>query len=237
MIATLSASRLALLAHCVSFGVNALYERPNPYSGNGISQHGLDRRMAEAERLADAGVIEITLLGQTVTLTGWAHRRRDHGGVIFVDLRDSTGIAQVVFRNEDVADAAHRLRSEYCILVTGTVETRPAGSENPNLPSGAIEVNVTELTVLNESAPLPFQLDEEPGEEARLKYRYLDLRRPAAASALRLRSDVYKAIRDVLHAEDFTEVETPTGHRHRSSAPASPVRLKTFPRLDIVMAA
>ncbi|GAA4402875.1 aspartate--tRNA ligase [Tsukamurella soli] len=148
--------------------------------------------------------------GAAVTLAGWVARRRDHGGVIFIDLRDASGVAQVVFRESDVAAQAHRLRSEYCIEVTGTVELRPEGSENPNLPSGAIEVNASSLTVLNESAPLPFQLDEEPGEEARLKYRYLDLRREAPAAALRLRSKANAAARRVLDAHDFVEIETPT---------------------------
>ncbi len=152
-------------------------------------------------------------IGQTVTLTGWVDRRRDHGGVAFIDLRDASGIAQVVIRDEEIA---HPLRNEFVLKVTGEVSRRPEGNANPNLPSGEIEVIAAEVEVLNESAPLPFQVStaladtETVGEEARLKYRYLDLRRPAAASALRLRSDVYKAIRDVLHAEDFTEVETPT---------------------------
>ncbi|MDF0529169.1 aspartate--tRNA ligase [Tsukamurella sp. 8F] len=148
--------------------------------------------------------------GTVVTLTGWVARRRDHGGVIFIDLRDSSGVAQVVFRESAVAEQAHRLRSEYCVQVTGTVEKRPEGSENPNLPSGAIEVNVSDLVVLNEAAALPFQLDEEPGEEARLKYRYLDLRREGPAAALRLRSKANSAARRVLDGHDFVEIETPT---------------------------
>jgi aspartyl-tRNA synthetase len=157
-----------------------------------------------------AGSLRAENAGQTVTLTGWVARRRDHGGVIFIDLRDSSGLAQVVFRDESVATPAHRLRAEYCVQVTGLVEQRPEGSENPNLESGAIEVNATELVVLNESAPLPFQLDESPGEEARLKYRYLDLRREGPGSALRLRSKVNNAARNVLLEQDFVEIETPT---------------------------
>lgn len=153
--------------------------------------------------------------GQSVTLTGWVNRRRDHGGVIFIDLRDRTGIAQVVFRNEDVAERAHALRSEFVLRVTGVVEERPEGSQNPNLASGDIEVSVTEFEVLNESAPLPFQIEDsssagEVGEETRLKYRYLDLRRPVQANALRLRSAANKAARTVLDSHDFTEIETPT---------------------------
>ncbi|WP_020107492.1 aspartate--tRNA ligase [Nocardia sp. 348MFTsu5.1] len=157
-----------------------------------------------------AGSLRAANAGQTVTLTGWVARRRDHGGVIFIDLRDSTGLAQVVFRDEAVATPAHRLRAEYCVKVTGVVEQRPAGSENPNLESGEIEINATELVVLNESAPLPFQLDENPGEEARLKYRYLDLRREGPGAALRLRSKVNQAARNVLLEQDFVEIETPT---------------------------
>ncbi|HEY9313512.1 aspartate--tRNA ligase [Williamsia sp.] len=157
-----------------------------------------------------AGSLRAANAGRTVTLTGWVARRRDHGGVIFIDLRDSSGLAQVVFRDEAVATPAHRLRAEYCVQVTGVVEQRPAGSENPNLESGEIELNATELVVLNESAPLPFQLDENPGEEARLKYRYLDLRREGPGSALRLRSKVNQAARNVLLEQDFVEIETPT---------------------------
>ncbi|AFR48871.1 aspartate--tRNA ligase [Gordonia sp. KTR9] len=147
---------------------------------------------------------------QTVTVAGWVARRRDHGGVVFIDLRDATGLVQVVFRDESVAPAAHRLRAEYCVAVTGVVEVRPEGSENPNLSSGEIEINAVELEVLNESAPLPFQLDETPGEEARLRHRYLDLRREGPSAALRLRSRANAAARGVLAAHDFTEIETPT---------------------------
>lgn len=162
-----------------------------------------------------AGDLGKETAGQTVTLTGWVSRRRDHGGVIFIDLRDSSGLVQVVFRENDVAEQAHHLRSEFCIKVTGEVEARPEGSENPNLASGAIEVNVTELEILNEAAPLPFQIDDvsqggEVGEETRLKYRYLDLRRPNQGAALRLRSQANKAARNVLDSHDFVEIETPT---------------------------
>ncbi|MGP9723472.1 aspartate--tRNA ligase [Corynebacterium sp. AOP40-9SA-29] len=154
-------------------------------------------------------------IGEEVTLTGWVSRRRDHGGVIFIDLRDRSGLAQVVFRESEVAERAHALRSEYCLRVTGVVEGRPEGSENPNLASGAIELNVSGLEILNESAALPFQIDDsasggEVGEETRLKYRYLDLRRDNQARALRLRSKVNAAARNVLIDQDFTEIETPT---------------------------
>ena len=124
-----------------------------------------------------AGSLRSADAGQKVTLAGWVARRRDHGGVIFIDLRDASGVSQVVFREADVLAHAHRLRAEFCIAVDGVVEIRPEGNANPEIPTGEIEVNATSLTVLGESAPLPFQLDEQAGEEARLKYRYLDLRR------------------------------------------------------------
>ncbi|QRY49589.1 aspartate--tRNA ligase [Mycolicibacterium septicum] len=157
-----------------------------------------------------AGSLRAADAGQTVTLAGWVARRRDHGGVIFIDLRDASGVSQVVFREGDVLAAAHRLRAEFCVAVTGVVEVRPEGNENPDIPTGKIEVNATSLTVLSESAPLPFQLDETAGEEARLKYRYLDLRREGPGHAIRLRSKVNAAARSVLSEHDFVEIETPT---------------------------
>ena len=157
-----------------------------------------------------AGSLRAEHAEQTVTLTGWVARRRDHGGVSFIDLRDASGVAQVVFREGEMAERAHRMRAEFCIQVTGTVGLRPEGNANPEIASGDIEVTATELSVLNESAPLPFQLDADPGEEARLKHRYLDLRRPGPAAAIRLRSEVSRAARTVLAGHDFVEVETPT---------------------------
>ncbi|MFE3544525.1 aspartate--tRNA ligase [Nocardia sp. NPDC059177] len=157
-----------------------------------------------------AGSLRSEHAGQTVTLTGWVARRRDHGGVIFIDLRDASGVAQAVFREGEAAEQAHKLRAEYVVQITGVVEQRPDGNENPELPTGQIEVDVKELVVLNESAPLPFQLDETPGDEARLKYRYLDLRREGPAHAIRLRSKVNAAAREVLARHEFVEVETPT---------------------------
>jgi aspartyl-tRNA synthetase len=152
--------------------------------------------------------------GQQVTLAGWVARRRDHGGVIFIDLRDATGVAQVVFRDAleegQVLAQAHRLRAEFCVAVTGVVEIRPEGNANPEIATGDIEVNATSLTVLGECAPLPFQLDEPAGEELRLKYRYLDLRRDGPGAAIRLRSKVNAAARAVLAGHDFVEIETPT---------------------------
>jgi aspartyl-tRNA synthetase len=157
-----------------------------------------------------AGSLRPADAGQQVTLAGWVARRRDHGGVIFIDLRDASGVSQVVFREPDVLAEAHRLRAEYCIAVDGVVEIRPEGNENPDIPTGEIEVNAKELRVLGECAPLPFQLDEQPGEETRLKYRYLDLRREGPGKALRLRSKVNAAAREVLARHDFVEIETPT---------------------------
>ena len=157
-----------------------------------------------------AGSLRATDAGQTVTLAGWVARRRDHGGVIFIDLRDASGVSQVVFRDAEVLEQAHRLRAEFCVLVEGVVEVRPEGNANTEIATGEIEVNATALTVLGESAPLPFQLDETPGEEARLKYRYLDLRREGPGNALRLRSKVNAAARAVLADHDFVEIETPT---------------------------
>lgn len=154
----------------------------------------------------------LDLVGETVTLTGWVDRRRDHGGVEFVDLRDSTGIAQVVVRDENIA---HELRPEYVLRVTGEVSARPEGNENPSLQSGYVEILGDEIEILNTSAALPFQVssheyDPTAGEEVRLKYRYLDLRRPKAAAALKLRSRMNRAAREVLYEEDFVEIETPT---------------------------
>ena len=160
-------------------------------------------------RTHDAGALRAEHVGQTVTLAGWVARRRDHGGVAFLDLREASGVVQVVVRDEAVA---HQLRNEYCIKVTGEVGLRPEGNANPNLPTGEIEVVTTDLEVLSAAAPLPFPIDEhvEVGEEVRLKHRYLDLRRSGPAHALRLRSKVNKAARDVLDRHDFVEVETPT---------------------------
>ena len=161
-------------------------------------------------RTHDAGSLRAADGGQKVTLAGWVARRRDHGGVIFIDLRDASGVSQVVFREGDVLEQAHRLRAEFCIAVHGVVEVRPEGNANPEIATGDVEVNATSLTVLGESAPLPFQLDEPAGEEARLKYRYLDLRRDGPAAAIRLRSKVNAAAREVLARHDFVEIETPT---------------------------
>jgi len=160
-------------------------------------------------RTHEAGALLAEQAGGTVTLAGWVARRRDHGGVAFLDLRDASGVVQVVVRDEAVA---HSLRAEYCIRVTGEVALRPEGNQNPNLPSGEVEVIASEVDVLSPAGVLPFPVDEhtEVGEEVRLAHRYLDLRRPGPAAALRLRSRVNRAARDVLGDKGFVEVETPT---------------------------
>ncbi|HEX6577222.1 MAG TPA: aspartate--tRNA ligase [Jiangellaceae bacterium] len=159
-----------------------------------------------------AGDLRAEHAGRTVVLAGWVARRRDHGGVAFLDLRDGSGVVQVVVRDEAVATG---LRSEFCVRVEGEVRRRPAGNENPSLPTGDVEVVADTLEVLSEAAPLPFLVDETGaaaavGEEVRLRHRYLDLRRPGPAAAMRLRSKVNQAARDLLLAEDFVEIETPT---------------------------
>ncbi len=163
-------------------------------------------------RSHDAGSLRAEHVGQTVTLAGWVARRRDHGGVAFIDLREASGVVQVVIRDEAVA---HQLRAEYCLKITGEVSARPEGNQNPNLPTGEIEVIAAAdggVEVLSAAAALPFPIDEhvEVGEEVRLAHRYLDLRRSGPAAALRLRSEVNRAARDVLAEQGFVEIETPT---------------------------
>ena len=158
------------------------------------------------------GQVNATALGQTVSLYGWAHRRRDHGGVIFIDLRDRAGLVQVVC-DPDLAmtfAAAESVRNEYCLRVVGSVRRRPEGTTNPNLPTGEIEVLAQELEILNPSAPLPFQLDDESlNESTRLTHRVLDLRRPAMQSNLMLRYRVAMAVRRYFDARGFIDIETP----------------------------
>jgi len=161
-------------------------------------------------RTHTAGSLRKSDVGTKVTLAGWVARRRDHGGVAFIDLRDSSGAAQVVINDESLAGS---LRAEWCVLITGTVRIRPAGNENANIPTGEIEVVCEELQVLSEAAPLPFPVDSGDlntiSEEIRLKYRYLDLRREGPSKNLRLRSKVTSVIRSVMDDEDFLEIETP----------------------------
>ncbi|MFM2180023.1 MAG: hypothetical protein RL192_185 [Actinomycetota bacterium] len=161
-------------------------------------------------RTHGAGTLRASHVGQTVTLAGWVARRRDHGGVAFIDFRDATGWVQVVIRDEKIAGA---LRAEWCLKITGEVVTRPSGNENSAVPTGAIEVMGDDVEVLSEAAALPFPVDSgddvEISEEVRLKYRYLDLRREAPAANLRLRSKVTSTIRRVMEDEAFLEIETP----------------------------
>ncbi|MBK7250629.1 MAG: aspartate--tRNA ligase [Gammaproteobacteria bacterium] len=157
------------------------------------------------------GEVDEQLVGQTVTVAGWVHRRRDHGGVIFIDLRDRDGLLQLVFDPDaaEVFASAEKLRNEYVIRVTGRVRERPAGTANANLASGRVEVLAQQLEVLNRSEPLPFQLDEAVNEELRLRYRYLDLRRDVMTRRLRLRHSVTKSMRAFLDGQGFVDLETP----------------------------
>ena len=161
-------------------------------------------------RTHTAGSLRISDVGASVTLAGWVARRRDHGGVAFIDLRDSSGAVQAVIHDETLAGS---LRAEWCVLLTGTVAARPAGNENLAIPTGEIEIICESLEVLSESIALPFPVDSGDlntiSEEVRLKYRYLDLRREGPAKNLRLRSKVTSAIRSVMDDLDFHEIETP----------------------------
>ena len=161
-------------------------------------------------RTHNAGDLRASHVGQTVTLTGWVARRRDHGGVAFIDLRDGSGWCQVVINDEATAGS---LRAEWCLKIVGEVNARPAGSENAKVATGAIEVVAKEVTVLSEAAALPFPVDSgnesEISEEVRLRYRYLDLRREKPAANLRLRSKVTSVIRRIMEQEEFHEIETP----------------------------
>ena len=160
-------------------------------------------------RSNDAGSLTAGDAGSTVTLAGWVASRRDHGGVAFLDLRDGSGVVQVVVHD---AAVAHELRDEYCLRVVGTVERRPAGNENPELPTGEVEVIASEVEILSAAAPLPFPIDDRVnvGEEARLRHRYLDLRRASIGNNIRMRSQVNRICRDVLLSRGFLEIETPT---------------------------
>jgi aspartyl-tRNA synthetase len=157
------------------------------------------------------GQVDDKLIGQEVTVAGWVHRRRDHGGVIFVDLRDREGLLQIVFDPDAAAifKEAERLRGEFVIKVKGRVRERPAGTVNANLASGRVELLAQELELLNRSEPLPFQLDETVGEEVRLKYRYLDLRRDVMSQRLRLRHRITRSMRHFLDDNGFIDLETP----------------------------
>src|SRR5580698_7355543 len=151
------------------------------------------------------------LVGTSVQVAGWVHRRRDHGGVIFVDLRDREGLVQIVFHPDQpqIFATAEKLRGEFVVRVRGTVRERPAGTLNSNLASGRVEIVAEELELLNRSEPLPFQLDEEVSEEVRLRYRYLDLRREVMTKRLRVRHQITRSMRAFLDAHGFVDVETP----------------------------
>src|SRR5262244_559618 len=160
-------------------------------------------------RTHEAGTLRAGDAGQHVVLAGWVARRRDHGGVVFIDLRDASGVVQVVWRGEEAV--AHDLRAEFCVLVTGTVRARPAGNENPELPTGEIEVVADEVEVLSEADPLPFPVEgsADVSEDIRLKYRYLDIRREDTARSLRVRSHASYLLSDVMRGHRFVNVETP----------------------------
>jgi aspartyl-tRNA synthetase len=157
------------------------------------------------------GQVDEQLIGQVVTVAGWVHRRRDHGGVIFVDLRDREGLLQIVFDPQAAAvfGEAERLRNEFVVRVTGRVRARPEGTVNPHLATGRVELLASELELLNRSEPLPFQLDEQVGEEVRLRYRYLDLRREVMSQRLRLRHRLTRSMRAYLDGHGFVDLETP----------------------------
>ena len=160
-------------------------------------------------RTHECGTLRETDAGKTVTLSGWVAKRRDHGGIAFLDMRDASGTVQVVVNDEAVAS---ELRSEFCLQIVGDIRVRPAGNENSDIPTGSIEVVANDVKVLSKSAPLPFPIDDSinVGDETRFKYRYLDLRRPSAAHALRLRSEMGRLARKVLDDHKFVEIETPT---------------------------
>ena len=188
------------------FAVDQLkYFQPIPFVMNEI---------ANLERTHYCGEIRTSDLAQEVVVMGWVNRRRDHGGLIFIDLRDIKGLVQVVFDQEICPDPfvkADKVRNEFVLAVKGIVRKRPAGTTNPELPTGEVEIAAQELRILNTAQTLPFDLttDKDPGENIRLKYRYLDLRRPALQRNLLLRNQTVKIIRDFLHKQNFIDVETP----------------------------
>jgi aspartyl-tRNA synthetase len=160
-------------------------------------------------RTHEAGTLRALHAGEYVVLAGWVARRRDHGGVVFIDLRDASGVVQVVWRGEEAV--AHELRAEFCVLVTGRVRLRPAGNENPELPTGEIEVVADDVEVLSEAEPLPFPVEgsAEVSEDIRLKYRYLDIRRDSTARALRIRSQATYLLYELMREHRFVNVDTP----------------------------
>src|SRR5664279_278357 len=193
----------------------AAADRGGGGAGRGRADHALvlrHRGIGAVIRTRDAGTLRAADSGFAVTLAGWVARRRDHGGVTFLDLRDASGVAQVVLRDPE---AGRALRAEFCVLVHGTVAIRPAGNANPDLPTGNVEVVATDLEVLSTSAELPFPIEGSPygpgcvEETTRWRHRYLDLRRAWPATALRTRARMTSIIRRVMEANDFLDVETP----------------------------
>jgi aspartyl-tRNA synthetase len=170
------------------------------------------------QRTVNCGALRADQIGQEIIVNGWANSVRDHGGVTFIDLRDRTGIVQVVVdpsragTSATAHSEAQKVKAEYCLSLRGRVVRRIEGAENPNLPTGEIEIETLDLTILNPSRPLPFQIDQDTtaaGEEIRLKYRYIDLRRPSMYERMRLRHDVVRRVREFLYAQEFLEIETP----------------------------
>ena len=157
------------------------------------------------------GEVNVADVGEAITVAGWVHRRRDHGGVIFVDLRDTTGLIQLVFNPEhqDLFSEAEKLRGEFVLSASGTIRKRPEGTINPELPTGEVELLVLSLVVLNTSATPPFHHNEHAHEDVRLKYRYLDLRRNEMANNLKVRHDIIRSLRNFLDKKDFIDIETP----------------------------
>ncbi|MDR0302874.1 MAG: aspartate--tRNA ligase, partial [Treponema sp.] len=167
------------------------------------------------KRTADCGSLRKSDNGKTIILNGWVHRKRNHGGIFFINLRDRYGITQVTVdtqSNPALASVCEELRNEYCIAAQGTVRERPADMVNPNMQTGEIEVEAAKIVILNKCEVLPFQIDEESkaSEETRLKYRYLDLRSAAMQKTIRMRSETTFAVREWMTANGFYEIETPT---------------------------
>ena len=200
--------------HQGSFGIKKVFKNEErrhtaPVGGEAGRTDARRKGHSSMIRTHEAGTLRASHAGEQVVLAGWVARRRDHGGVVFIDLRDSSGVVQVVWRGEEAV--AHGLRAEFCVRVTGMVRVRPAGNENPELPTGEVEVVADEVEVLSEAEPLPFPVEgsAEVSEEVRLKYRYLDIRREDTARALRVRSQAAYLLSDVMRAHRFVNVETP----------------------------
>ena len=191
-----------------SSGIRLDIRRPTPYHSASFFRVFLRKTRCVA---TIAERVDESLIGQEIEVCGWVHRRRDHGGVIFIDLRDREGLLQVVFDPDrpEIFAEAERIRSEYVLQVKGLVRPRPEGTVNPNMRTGQVEVLAHELEILNSSETPPFHHDEQANEELRLKYRYLDLRRENMLGNLLLRHKVTMAMRNYLDGDGFVDVETP----------------------------